>query len=272
MNKKILSLLFVSSLLLSACGEGESPAEVTDEEPETEIVEDVKADEEEEEEKTDLIDIKFTKNVEDGITMGDENNYADIAGIAKGASQINVIYDGLVLDVIDVESDGSFEYFSNIGDDILTMTFGTDKGVSIGDRFKKGEAENETEILFMPSDVDDSSSEVTFEIGETAYFESGLEIAITEITLSDEKPNGEIDHNFVRVDFTVDNQTNEEFRFTAHELELYDGERNKAELNSKNYYSETIASGMKGNGSAYFDSRSTEPFTVIIGPAIWESK
>ena len=38
MNKKLLSLLFASTLLLSACGEGEAPEEVKDEELKTEKV------------------------------------------------------------------------------------------------------------------------------------------------------------------------------------------------------------------------------------------
>ncbi|HZK47018.1 MAG TPA: hypothetical protein VFC64_03675 [Atopostipes sp.] len=268
---KSLLLLCVSTLLLVACDDSEPEVidgvnTETEEASSNNLIE--KAIEETKENKT-AGPIEFTYGVEDNVSYGDSDNYIDVEGFSYGAEQIVVIFNDTVIDVVPTESGGYFSYYSKGTDSKVPITFGTNSDAELGDTIYPGEAENETVIAFIPveEEADDN-----FSIGETAAYTSGLEITITHVGLSDEKPNGEIYGNFVRVDFTVDNQTDEPFRFTAHNVELYDGDRNKAELNSKGYYSETIAVGMKGNGSAYFDAMSEGPYTVMVGAGTWISE
>lgn len=110
-----------------------------------------------------------------------------------------------------------------------------------------------------------------FSIGESVEFESGLIVTLDSVEDSSEEPNGDISGHLVKVVMTFDNQTSNSIDINGHKLSLYDGDRNKAELNAKDYYSETIAAGMKGTGTFYFDSMENAPYSVIFGDATWIS-
>lgn len=269
-HKKTL-LFYVSVLLLVACGNDDELESTKDVGAETEEVSSsdlIKKAKEENEKKGTPDPIEFTYGVEDKISYGDSDNYMDIEGFSYGSDQIIVIFNDTVIDVIPTDSDGYFSYYSKASEHKVPIIFATNSDAKLGDNFASTKPENEVVITFMPNEDD---TDDTFSIGETAVYSSGLELTVTDVGLSEERPNGEIYGNFVRVDFTVDNQTGEPLRFTAYDVELYDGDRNKAELNSKDYYSETIAVGMKGNGSIYFDAMSEGPYTIIVGAGTWIS-
>lgn len=260
-------LIIVTAFSLAACSE--SPADETQADANTSSEDLIEKAKEESEANESPGPIEFTYGVEDDVSYGDSDNYIDVEGFSYGADQIIVIYQDTVIDVVPTESGGHFSYYSKASDNKVPITFATNSDAKIGDTFYPGEAENEAVIAFIPNEEESDSS---FSIGETAVFESGIEITINNVELTDERPNGDINGNFVRVDFTLDNQSSEPIKFNGHQMELYDGERNKAETNAKDWYSESIAAGMKGNGSVYFDSMAEGPFTIIIGAATWVSE
>ncbi|EUJ25786.1 hypothetical protein MFLO_14747 [Listeria floridensis FSL S10-1187] len=140
-------------------------------------------------------------------------------------------------------------------------------GYSADDNGDEGESDS--------SDYNNADDETTesgiFTIGESAHYANGQIMTITSIKNAQNEKDDytEISQNLVKVEFTIDNQTSETLDFDSTMIELYDGERNKAEVLSKDFYSETIAAGMKSSGKAYFDAGKA-PYTVIIGAAKWE--
>lgn len=222
-------------------------------------------------EKEDLEKVKpieFTYGVANGTSETDSDNYMDVEGYARGSTQVVVVYNGTVVDVLTTDDDGFFYYYNKANDTETDLIFGTNSDATYGDSLSESDIENAIKVTVIPQEKTNDN----FTIGETAYFESGIEITVTNVTTTDELPNGDIFGNFVRVDVVIDNQTGEALDFNGHLVELYDGDRNKAELNSKDFFSESIASGMKANGSVYFDSIEEGPFTVIIGAGIWISE
>lgn len=132
-------------------------------------------------------------------------------------------------------------------------------------------SDDSTESYDDSTDASEDNS-ATFNVGEAATFESGLVITVTSIKNADNEKDeyDEVSGKLVKVSFTVDNQTDDSFEFNSNMIELYDSNREKSELLSKEYYSEEIAKGMKSSGVAYFDSVSGAPYTAIIGAANWE--
>lgn len=133
------------------------------------------------------------------------------------------------------------------------------------------ESENDSDDYpYTPSD-ESSEQEINSDsrVGESVEFENGLIVTIDSVEDSSEEPNGDISGHLVKVVATFDNQTGNPLKVNGHRVSLYDSERNKAELDSKDYYSETIATGMKGTGAFYFDSIEHAPYSVIIGDATW---
>ncbi|MBC9787222.1 DUF4352 domain-containing protein [Carnobacterium maltaromaticum] len=134
----------------------------------------------------------------------------------------------------------------------------------------KNSSETQEEDYSDYSDEEDVSDS-EFSVGESVEFESGLIVTLDSVEDSSEEPNGDISGHLVKVVMTFDNQTSNSLDINGHNLSLYDGGRNKAELNAKDYYSETIAAGMKGTGTFYFDSMENAPYSVIFGDATWIS-
>lgn len=141
-----------------------------------------------------------------------------------------------------------------------------------GKTINEGQPSDESEISQEEPEAQENTNTSTVSIGEEVIFSTGIKITVTSVELSNENTYEEINGNLVKVDFTIDNQSDEEFDFNPHAIDLYDSEREKAELNSKDFYSENIAVGMKSSGTAYYDSINTGPFTIIIGAGTWVSK
>lgn len=132
-------------------------------------------------------------------------------------------------------------------------------------------SEDEDTDSYTSDEAEDTES-TTFSIGDTATYENGQEFTINSITVANNEKDeyDEVTSDLVKVEFTVDNQTDDVLDFNSHLIELYDGDRNKAELLSKDFYSEEIAKGMKSNGVAYFDA-GKGPYKVIVGAGEWEN-
>lgn len=152
------------------------------------------------------------------------------------------------------------------GDDSASKKIGA-KIKDISDKYNDGVLPNAIKKL---KEAPEENGNKELKVGETMIYDSGIKITVNSVSVSPDEPNGEIKGNFVKVDFTIDNGSDEDFRFNTHNLELYDGDRNKAELDSKEFYSESIAKGMKSSGVAYFDAQEKNPYTVIIGAGVWK--
>lgn len=273
--KKLIALLSVSSLLLIACGDQEVESESN---PEINEIEN---------------EIVFISGTSENIIEPTEDNYVDITGEALGSDYVYVIYNNTVIDNIPVTLTGEWEYYNNGGNETIDLYFSTDDSLSFGDRdVDVSSLENGIMMTYIPNDNSDhyasdeetnddddieSTSDYiysdTFSVGETIIFESDLEITINSVEITDEEPySGPVENYFVRVDFTIDNLTDESIDFNSHYIEVYDGDRNKGEINSKDFYSESIAVGMKSSGVAYYETLEDGPFTVIVGAGTWVSE
>lgn len=281
--KTKLALLSLSGLLLMACGNNNAE---TDDSASNNAGD---------------LPVKFISGVNENLEVyGDSQNYANIIGTADDISQIAAIDpESSIVHSVTMVEDGEFNMSFNMqGLEESEFILTTDDSVMIPSVEDIDALENSLYVNYIPNEkaeeVDDdysddsdsyesdysdtsedesySSYSPTFTVGDSVEFESGLQITVTDVQLSDEEPNGDILGNFVRVDFTIDNQMSEPFDFNSHYVELYDGDRNKAEIDSKDFYSESIAPGMKGSGSVYFDSPEQGPFTIMIGDATWESE
>lgn len=107
-------------------------------------------------------------------------------------------------------------------------------------------------------------------VRDSIIYESGLIITVDNVEISYEEPvNLELGGTLVRIDFTVDNQTEEEIFMTGHDVDLYDGERIKTEIDAKDFFSETIAPGMKAIGSVHRHAHNLGNMTVVIDEGQW---
>lgn len=126
---------------------------------------------------------------------------------------------------------------------------------------------------------DDSSSPSTAtsaSIGQSQPFKSESGDMIDVKIDSVEKDMGDGDYYipqngyFAKVTFTVTNLGDKPFEATSHQLDFYDGNNMKAELNSRDFYSETIQPSKSATGIAYFDiMNDTTDYEVYFANASW---
>lgn len=122
----------------------------------------------------------------------------------------------------------------------------------------------------------DSSEPVSASVGQSQPLSSESGDMIDVKIDSVEKDTGDGDYYvpengyYAKVNFTVTNLGDSPFDVDAHQLEFYDGNDMKAELNSRDYYSDTIQPGKSAQGTAYFDIKNDTPnFEVFFANASW---
>lgn len=235
-------------------------------------------------EKKDVF-LNIKNGVDDGKIIGDSQNYANISGTSKTDNEVFLIdaESGLAHGMSKVEN-GKFNISCNMqGAGQIKVYLTNDKGLKLyGNDVSK--LKNKIPLIFIPNENasnknnsenesnEDSSTknEDIFKIGEAAKFQSGLSITINSIENSSEEPNEELEGHLVKVTFTVENNTGSSIDFNSHSIDLYDSQSLKTILNSKSFYSENIANGMKSTGAAYYDSKNEGPYTVIVGAATFK--
>lgn len=75
---------------------------------------------------------------------------------------------------------------------------------------------------------------------------------------------------YAKVDFTVNNTGNDVFDINSHYFEFYDSDDIKSELDSKDFFSETIQAGKSAKGSAYFDVHvEGDSFEIFFADTSW---
>ncbi|MDT2809154.1 DUF4352 domain-containing protein [Enterococcus asini] len=125
------------------------------------------------------------------------------------------------------------------------------------------------------SSTQDSTTPLTYSIGDSVDFTSddGDRVTVTIDGVSKyagddwTKPTGPF---FAKVDFTVKNNGTAPFDASSHQFEFYDSGDIKSELNSKDFFGETIQAGKSAKGSAYFDVITDgDTFEVFYGDTSW---
>lgn len=245
-------------------------------------------------------DIYYASGVNgDRTVFGDSQNYISIVGLLGENIETNKVslidYEsGIVLGSSPVNEFNEFYIYSNMqGADEKQIILSLDESVEapkVADpklylkegyrlvympniftktNLNAGDQEAK-EVVNKDDDLNEDNSELA-QVGETAEFDSEIRVKIDAIELTNEEPNGIINNNFVRVDFTINNLSSEPITFTASSIDLYDANKTKAERNAKGFYWEEIAVDMQANGSVYFDSKTEGPFYAVVGNMIWKS-
>ncbi|WP_313265344.1 DUF4352 domain-containing protein [Enterococcus sp.] len=135
---------------------------------------------------------------------------------------------------------------------------------------------------YYPEETYESSSEeiedivpTTYTVGDSVAFtgEDGESISVTIDKVSkyegDEwsEPTGPF---FAKVDFTVTNNGTDPFDVSSHDFEFYDADNVKGELDSKDFFGETIQAGKSAKGSAYFNVQSEgNNFEIYFADTSW---
>lgn len=167
MNK--LLLLGASAMLLGACSNTQS--EEAHESSDT--IETVANGQEITTARTTDGFIDFDKGLDGDYLIPTKDNYIDVSGITPGGNTLSVIYDGTVIDTIDVDSEGYFEYYANGGNEETNITFSVDKNLKIGDSVTFDSLEHYEVYGFIPNEsssanADEPSSQITLGINEEA--------------------------------------------------------------------------------------------------------
>lgn len=122
----------------------------------------------------------------------------------------------------------------------------------------------------------ESTKSVSASVGQSQPLSSESGDMIDVKIDSVEKDTGDGDYYvpengyYAKVNFTVTNLGDSPFDVDAHQLEFYDGDNMKAELNSRDFYSDTIQPGKSAQGTAYFDIKNDTPnFEVFFANASW---
>lgn len=269
----ILGSSLLCILLLSSCSNANKTS--------------VKTDDKKIEKKDIFLTIK--SGVTDGEILGDSQDYANISGTSKFDDEVFLIdaESGLAHGMSKVV-DGKFSISCNMqGAGRAKVYLTNDKGLKL---YKNdvSKLKNKISLIFIPnekatsnnSSSSKSSSEESkkssqandtpFKIGETANFKSGLSVTVNSIENSSEEPNSPIQGHLVKLSFTIENKTGVATNFNSHLVSLYDGKSLKANLDSKDFYSEEIANGMKSTGVAYYDAANDGPYTAIVGAATFK--
>lgn len=141
---------------------------------------------------------------------------------------------------------------------------------------KQDVAEEEDYDYEDSSEEEDINLNTPSSIGESRSFTSEDGDAITVTIDSVEKDTGDGDYYipengyYAKVSFTVTNDGTDSFDVNSHSLEFYDGNNMKAELNSRDFYSDTIQPGKSASGIAYFDVKNdTSDYEVFFADASW---
>lgn len=275
--KKIVSLLLFTTLLVGCSSGNDNIITSSESDISSSLTEDA---------------IVFTSGVDNsGLSYADEKNYSNLEGKVSEPGTLYVIYDGTVLEEVDTKSDGTFAYSSKSNDTTTRLIFSNDKDLSLFDsEVATSDLINYEVIKIVPnpdylSTIDTSSNETNTEetttsttnysVGDTVSFVADdgdeMDITINSVNkfLGDEwyTPEGKF---FAKVDFNIKNIGINPLEVNSQLFEFYDSEDIKSELDSNDYFSETIQSGKSANGTAYFDVMSDgSNFEVYFADTSW---
>lgn len=242
-----------------------------------------------------FVEFDFGVNSKNEI-KGDTNNFANISGTVKTGENVYLIDSetGIVHGSAAV-SDGYFELSVNMsGLDNQKLTFTNEEvdfpvvedvstinqkvdlvffANSASDNVPEESAiEEEIEV---PEEVDEEVNQNVYKLGEVISFSSpdgdAIDLAINKV----EKYAGDDWHTpeglfYAKVTFTLTNNGKSEFSLNSHDFEFYDDQGFKSELNSKDYFSESVQPGKSVSGIAYYDvANDGESFEVYFADSSW---
>lgn len=96
---------------------------------------------------------EFTYGVDkSNFSQADEENYVNIEGVSHEDKKIYVIYDGTVVDVIEIEDNGFFKYHSKSNEEMTRLVFSDDSNLNMGDNnLKSSDLENLKVVNVLPN-------------------------------------------------------------------------------------------------------------------------
>ncbi len=120
----------------------------------------------------------------------------------------------------------------------------------------------------------DKKGEDHFKPGISIPFDNDMIITVESIEtdIPDEFYENDVTGTMVKVTVTVDNQSSEKRKITAHDFSMYDGDRLSSELLAKDYFIAEIEPGMKAEGTMYYNVKNLGNITVILGDTKWSAK
>ncbi|MGM0124617.1 hypothetical protein IGI37_001995 [Enterococcus sp. AZ194] len=161
------------------------------------------------------------------------------------------------------------------GNDSKTESKISSQDTTISSTSEELKEENSIETAETSSNIEDYILSTAQEVplGEGVIFDSGHEVYVKSIKITDEEPNitETIKNNFVRVDFSFKNGETKAITFAGPNVKMYNSDGTEAKLSSKNFIYEEIESGETKQFSAYFDAKDG-PYKVAVGRFYWESK
>lgn len=169
--KKIIGLILFSSLLVGCSDTSSTDTESSQsEQVSSESSESIEV-------SKDSFEFTFGVNA-NNISHADEENYVNIEGMSHEDKKIYVVYDGYVVDVIDIDDNGFFEYRSKSNEEITRLIFTDDSDLSMGDKnLKISDLENLKVVNVLPNEdylakqTEESSSEIESEPVESEAVE-----------------------------------------------------------------------------------------------------
>lgn len=126
------------------------------------------------------------------------------------------------------------------------------------------------------AEEEQSATPTVFKIGESAEFNSGEKITVTEIKADDavELQDKEEGEHPVVVTATVENTTSAPISYNTQVFDLYDGNDELARFDSSTYSNNIpheIAGGKKATVVMHFGSKQGAPYSVSYGEATWST-
>ena len=243
--------------------------------------------------------VVFKSGVNDSNEIyGDSQNYANISGVVNEGDVVYLVdkESGIVHGTSKTSDSGSFNISCNMqGLDERDVIFTNDADITFPVVKDTSAIKNRVDLKFITNDSvqnEEADSEETqesassqedttntgtlaYSIGDPVDFTStdGDRVTVTIDGVSKyagddwTKPTGPF---FSKVDFTVKNNGTAPFDANSHQFEFYDSGDVKSELNSKDFFGETIQAGKSAKGSAYFDVITDgDTFEVFYGDTSW---
>lgn len=153
---------------------------------------------------------------------------------------------------------------------LLLLPILTVRAASV-DEIRTKAREQLTELSNTLQELREAVDEEALQVGDPTVFENGVIFTLDNVSLGEatEFYANEVTGTYIRIDFTIDNQSSQSIDVNSHHFDLYDGDRIQTEHSAQEYFSAVIEPGMKAQGSAYYDIKTPGHVTFIVGGGRW---
>ncbi|MCD2256344.1 DUF4352 domain-containing protein [Lactobacillus sp. CC-MHH1034] len=108
--------------------------------------------------------------------------------------------------------------------------------------------------------------------GQTQTYADNIKVTVNTLQFSDETPDQNIsDTQLIKIQFQIENGSHEELHASGVDFAMYDGKRQKATEDTKDFYAEVIAPQMTSSGTLYFHAKNAGPYTIQYNGKSWQT-